>query len=388
MHTPLLSESSHQAAVGNVEDDARRLKAMEAALQAAEEEVTLGPEPDPDSAIQIMTERRERLARMKEIMGISAKEFQRLQSRLRRFHLGRLMFSAVIAGCELDLVTYAMTAHSHWESAQNDWWMQVLIRVFVILGPVGYIGAALTYMYFGIRPGTAHANDTGCYAREAVTLKPQHFLPIWRDVLLLLPMTPNDVECLFRVNALSSFTLGFSVCCSILLQIAAAQELHAPVIHAVTTPPPSPSCTMFQGCQYIVDLNNSLYNFWMSLGIFSQFNICTQLLNIFITVQYFTSGISHWMRSATEVERLDRKFKKVQGNDRRAYDVICKNQDRDEVRVDLAMMASKLNVELQCFSGFQSKDFDTPLWDNFDQAQLDQIRQFYHLKMVSFFAEI
>merc|ERR1712100_256311 len=44
-----------------------------------------------------------------------------------------------------------------------------------------------------------------------------HFLPIVRYYLLVKDPTTNDVESLFRVNALSTFTLGFAqVFCMVL----------------------------------------------------------------------------------------------------------------------------------------------------------------------------
>jgi len=61
---------------------------------------------------------------------------------------------------------------------------------------------------------TAGNIDYDCLAtearRESVLLKAFHFLPIVRYFLLVKDPESNDVESLFRINALSSYTLGFA----------------------------------------------------------------------------------------------------------------------------------------------------------------------------------
>lgn len=402
-----------------------------------------------DDQVEIFEERQEQLITLKEVLDISEASFDREMKLSRKFARGMLMYFAVIAGCELDIIAYVMTAPSHWYSAPNDPTMQFMIRCFITLGPLGYVGAALCYMYIGMRdsdneqsvhdigatktdevvedketgkrkdssqrpttresqastPNTGESQEEPVkeelsFSRKPVTLQLKHFCPVLRDMLLLQEMDPNDVECLFRVNALSSFTLGFSVCCSILLQVAAMQEPGFPQTSSHTTmttmattmtTTTTTMCSSYPGCQQVQDLNDFLANTWFSMGIFSQFNIFTQVVNVTITVLYFTTNIAHWMRAATQVAALKKKFAVELDLDVATYDTFMREDQTAETERCVQIYMQKCSVELQCFSGFSGTSKKThayPVWHHFEHFDLVKIRKFYHLKMVNTFAAI
>lgn len=99
--------------------------------------------------------------------------------------------------------------------------------------------------------------------KEEVYLKFYHFLPLFRYYLLVKDPESADVESLFRVNGLSTFTLGFA-------QMA---------------------------CMTI-----GLTTHMLTIDFFIKFGIFAQLLNIAMTGIYFFTNFPESMKSAMSVE--------------------------------------------------------------------------------------
>lgn len=170
------------------------------------------------------------------------------------------MFLMVILGCELDLYGFALAFITYWHAGyshgqQHHQMHAWLIHCMLRIGPIGYFLGTAMYMawtygcvtYFsncicgvdssktdlerGLLSSTQRVTIKSVSGkniqnynqldktmqREPVRLKFYHFMPIFRYYLLVKDAEANDVESLFRVNALSTFTLGFTqVSCFIL----------------------------------------------------------------------------------------------------------------------------------------------------------------------------
>jgi len=191
-----------------------------------------------------------------------------------RFYLSlKLVFLILIAGTEVDVLAFVVAFHAYWcaskDSGVVDHLSTEAMRIMLIVGVVGYIGSMMLYY---LLPGadaccrrrqlaapkasgcwhlmcgvTAHASagdgavdelladplmvpetsiSAQCFGgdrqallsmlnqakvvQEPVGIKMFHCVPIFRMYLLIKPTTPEDVESLFRVNALSTFTLGLA----------------------------------------------------------------------------------------------------------------------------------------------------------------------------------
>jgi len=99
--------------------------------------------------------------------------------------------------------------------------------------------------------------------REEVHLKFYHFLPVFRYYLLVKDPESADVECLFRVNGLSTFTLGFAqMAC---MAIGFSTEI-------------------------------------LKMDFFIIFGIIAQCVNLFMTMIYFFTGFPEIMKSSMKVE--------------------------------------------------------------------------------------
>merc|ERR1719479_771135 len=129
-----------------------------------------------------------------------------------------------------------------------------IVNVLLILAPVGYVLAILMYMKFTKEEdedeGEVAVSDTNYQdfvqsympndekeskpsdapntmkgfpilkeQRTPIKLEFYHFLPVLRYYLVIKDQTKADVEGIFRVNSLSSFTLGIAQIISIVFQV-------------------------------------------------------------------------------------------------------------------------------------------------------------------------
>jgi len=165
-----------------------------------------------------------------------------------------------------------------------------VVRVLLILAPLGYLIAVLMYMWYADSKLTelkkvsdvpqklvinefvvkqpqsekATALPKSAVSREPIWLRYYHFLPLVRYYLIIKDQESEDVEGLFRVNSLSSFTLGTAQLVGILFQQLSGQDM----------------------------------------TIFVQINIASQAVNWLITFLYFGTTVSHTMKASTRIDAL------------------------------------------------------------------------------------
>merc|ERR1712137_657202 len=100
--------------------------------------------------------------------------------------------------------------------------------------PVGYLLATVMYMVYNRKvikrmqeeshqksdkqKGSGVRVASKLTSREPVKVEYYHFLPIARYYLVIKDKEAADIEGLFRVNSLSSFSLGIAQICGILIQ--------------------------------------------------------------------------------------------------------------------------------------------------------------------------
>merc|ERR1711988_501339 len=101
--------------------------------------------------------------------------------------------------------------------------------------------------------------------KQPITMQFYHFLPVFRFYLVVKDKEVDDIEAVFRVNSLSSFTLSLAQICGII----------------------------FMG----------LETGW-KLDLFTIINIGSQAINWSITLMYFMTTISSRMGAAMKVEAL------------------------------------------------------------------------------------
>jgi len=189
--------------------------------------------------------------------------------------LVNLAYLAVILGCELDLYGFAMAVTGYWTLPD-----QHFMKLMCVLGPVGYLLAVIMYMCYSddIRSRQAEEEkqqeEDGAAGRvfikvqnfkQPITLKYYHFLPVFRYYLVVKDKETDDIEGVFRVNSLSSFSLGIAQICGI-------------IFYAIA-------------------------NDW-KLDFFTRVNIGSQCINWFLTFLYFMTPISAKMAAAMKVEAL------------------------------------------------------------------------------------
>lgn len=171
-----------------------------------------------------------------EALGVDTKTMRSVEKNKVLSSVARMLFLVILVGCELDVVGFVMAAPSYWGTGF------AIVRVMLIVGPVSYIVALLMYkmksgpesdkskqtsrdgdqsIRGGLTTQPPQASDLdevkkrnkafgGFTNRERVKVEMYHCLPVVRMYLVMKDTVPNDVECVFRANSLSSFTLGTS----------------------------------------------------------------------------------------------------------------------------------------------------------------------------------
>jgi len=206
-------------------------------------------------------------------------------------------FLIVVVGCELDLYGFGLSYMEYWNQEN------MAVRVMLVIGPTGYFLATAMYIYFheGERKkgeekrgkdsagrGTfdrgnldrpidiempRHIYIAAPLKREPFDMVFYHFLPVFRFYVVVKEKEADDIEAIFRVNSLSSFTLGVAQITGIVFHLAMSQE---------------------------------------PLTIFHKINIVSQGLNWFITFLYFFANPAvSYMKGVIEVDAMrynDRQF--------------------------------------------------------------------------------
>lgn len=217
--------------------------------------------------------RREAWQRVTELLRCTEHDLNLDRSNACMMRLARLSFLLVILGCELDMWGYAMAFFTYWQPElmlQNEdqcihhpstcdsclisgcpFATLSLMHCLLLIGPCGYLTALIYYTYDSLC-GVEEESDSGMHARptsdgkepllqiiddpeagphgytelptiavkESCDIRPYHIIPVLRNYLLIKEMVPDDVEALFRVNSLSTFTLGFAQIACMVLGVA------------------------------------------------------------------------------------------------------------------------------------------------------------------------
>merc|ERR1719375_68399 len=152
----------------------------------------------------------------------------------------------------------------------------IIIQIMLVVMPCGYLIAVSLYLFLKksspVRPDDCIGNGERIpYAKQktkTMDLKFYHFVPVFRYYLVIKEKTAEDIEATFRVNSLSSFTLGVAQVCGILFLQFVNQQ---------------------------------------AMTIFIKINILSQGVNWFITILYFLTPVSSMMGAQLHVSSLNEK---------------------------------------------------------------------------------
>lgn len=186
----------------------------------------------------------------KKALGLTSFELFMDQIKLRRYQAVKFIFLLVVAGCEIDITAFCTAAPTYWSAGVHT---DPVMCVFLIIGPLGYLGSLILYavqnwndeaqrkagkkeggdvlMEVDAAPGPPAANrdrhgirrkmlNSALVQKDPVDLKIYHFVPLIRFYLLVKDKTRGDVESVFRVNGLSTFTVGLAQMMCIALGIS------------------------------------------------------------------------------------------------------------------------------------------------------------------------
>lgn len=271
----------HQAMKAEMEADAARVH-----IKAAETERMV------DMVTRHAKSKEVSLENVKRAIHVDVKSLQKLGQRARNRSMVTLVFCFVILGCELDFLGFAGAFLDYWSGGR------FIVQGLLVVMPTAYllcvglllyqshektgdvsgrnIGDSRTATVIGTSDNqtvTPNANASeldrktrGLVRRPQVSLTWYHFLPMARYILIIKSIEKNDIEGIFRVNSLSSFTLG--------------------------------SCQTVGLAFAIMDNGNKL----SGLSLFVYLNMISQVINWTITITYFTTSISQSMQRAIVVE--------------------------------------------------------------------------------------
>jgi len=200
----------------------------------------------------------------------------------------------------MDLYGLGMSFMGYWNTDI------LFLRVLLITGPAGYLIATGMYMAFAeeerariakegeeedvinpaITGGTKKKDDIAKppkLQRPGCQMRFYHFLPIVRYYIVIKEREPDDIEAIFRVNSLSSFSLGIAQICGLLFSHIFGEEF----------------------------------------GIFHYINIGSQCVNWFITFLYFTTDVAGLMRATISVDAMKVMKDDFLRKKHREWDMLC-----------------------------------------------------------------
>jgi len=203
-----------------------------------------------------------------------------------------LAYLVVILGCEIDLYGFGMAFLGYWNLKDQEF-----VKIMCLVGPLGYLLGAGMYMYYNSAAADAEKEkltekeetesesvsltlvdpmaakpETECRpktvprnAKQPIRIRYYHFIPVYRFYLVVKDKEVDDIEGIFRVNSLSSFSLGMAQICGVI----------------------------FFG----------LENEW-KMDLLTCINMGSQFVNWCLTFIYFMTPISAKMGAAMKVETL------------------------------------------------------------------------------------
>lgn len=223
-------------------------------------------------------------------LGIGAEDMRKEGGKSCRASFTKLFFLTITLACEVDMYGFVLavlqysTIGEDVEGYEYPSRANYLMRALLITGPVAYLVAIFAYLSRQSGKGTVVGdgnlplsertdrdplgfNDLlFTLPEEPFTLKHFHYIPIYRCYILIKDLMPDDVEALFRVNGLSTFTLGFS-------QMV---------------------CLLLAGSEGLLKVDDVT----MKVVLVNQF------FNFVVTMIYFSSTIANQMKGSTKVDAM------------------------------------------------------------------------------------
>eukprot|EP00931_Biecheleriopsis_adriatica_P087276 TRINITY_DN61774_c0_g1_i1.p1 TRINITY_DN61774_c0_g1~~TRINITY_DN61774_c0_g1_i1.p1 ORF type:complete len:537 (+),score=113.87 TRINITY_DN61774_c0_g1_i1:189-1613(+) len=228
-----------------------------------------------EGALAVQQQKAEAWKVLQKAMGVDEKGLKRDSWESWLMGIVNLSYLMVIVGCELDLYGFMMAWQAYWDMGRME------LQILLVICPVGYLLATAMYMAYNRKVLQRMEEESKrlkqlasqqgpravsrLTAREPIKVEYYHFLPIFRYYLVIKDKEAADIEGLFRVNSLSSFSLGIAQIAGILFQSFVQQT---------------------------------------ELSIFVKINVGSQMLNWFITLAYFTTPVAARMKSAIKVDSL------------------------------------------------------------------------------------
>lgn len=279
------SEFDPEAALAAVTDKTNKQMARDELKTRQQNTVNAGKMKNQlgklESENELKNQRKELLKAVGGKMGLDKKQMGKVHRNQMLTSLSKLAFLTVLVGCELDMVGFGMAFMSYWQLEM------VFVKVMLIIGPTGYATALLMYKLFSERcfdtpPDTSQSHDaafqlpgaisartntstsTTVVAKEPVRVCLYHAVPVLRMYLVVKDLDKNDVECLFRANSLSSFTLGTAQVVGMLF-------------------------ALIQGSQF---------------DLFMKINVGSFCINWVITLMYFTTSVPGRIKSSVENDAM------------------------------------------------------------------------------------
>lgn len=277
--------------------------------------------------------------------------------------LAKFLFLFVIIGCELDLYGFSLAAATYWNAGVIDKHCSSIgwvMRGMLIIGPVGYFLAVgwYSYRYRHAEQEFAEREDEvqglvdlpRSPQKEPIHLKPFHFFPILRYYLLIKDQEPQDVEGLFRVNGLSTFTIGFA-------QIFCAA----------------------------IGLSKNILHF----DIFLKIGVLAQAVNIGVTFIYFGTPWAQMMKAGIAIDAFiyssDEELRLQMVQYEGAVSQMSKNSENEDALqvVDNLHRTADLDIKETCRLGNVEQSLKL-----FTMAEKTRIRRILRLRKSNEFARI
>jgi len=209
--------------------------------------------------------------------------------RFGKYLIANFMFMLVLLGIEIDMSSMMMSAMTFWD------YNVPLLRVLLVFFVVSFLGPLVIQTLAGGPMEDSAGNAAGgrqvpprrggnrsfldtltskihAYNPHGGAMEPYHWIPGVRFYLIVKESySLTDVDAIFKVNSLSSFTLGVYQIVGILTTVVQERPI----------------------------------NLYVKVNIFSQ------VLNWGITIAYFATPISKWMGNAANARTLSRHFQGI-----------------------------------------------------------------------------
>jgi len=198
------------------------------------------------------------------------------------------LFYVLLVLTDLDALGFFLSYSTYWSFAGLG---HEVVKAILIFFPVAYAGvlmmnvAGIDQDASDARPGNA---AIAMMSRPASPMELVHFVPILRGKFYLQPPSRDDIEAIFRINTLSSFSLGVAQFAGMMFYLFVGEGNPA-------APTPSSRLTP----TIIV-------------------NIVSLAFNWSVTILYFCTSIPDKMKDSIGAQALDEQLDKVIHNDQEA----------------------------------------------------------------------